>query len=70
MVETLLENKADVNQRSKQELTPLHIACRKGHVDVVKLLIKYDVDVNLSTGTQFVVTSVLKVLLRPRQHCV
>ena len=37
----------DVNQAEWRGITPLHVACIKGHVEVVKTLLSgHDVDVN------------------------
>lgn len=44
----LISNGANVNQ-TVNSWTPLDIASLNGHEEIVKLLIDYDADVNLST---------------------
>ena len=41
IVKILIGREADVNIKSeKEELTPLHLACVKGHFEIVKLLVE------------------------------
>ncbi|XP_001604063.1 ankyrin-3 [Nasonia vitripennis] len=49
----LLDNGADVNARNKTGLTPLHIALKKGYVDLVEVLLKYNVDPNIAEYENF-----------------
>ena len=50
-VSLLLDNGANINQVSLGGLTPLHVACRNGSVDAVKVLLSHAlVDVNMETG--------------------
>ena len=46
MAELLLAKGADVNARSKEGATPLHIAAQEGHKDVVLLLLTHGAAVN------------------------
>ncbi|CAM9652718.1 unnamed protein product [Ascophyllum nodosum] len=48
VLQALLAAKAQVNIRDAGGNSPLHIACRYGHVDIVKNLIKY----NANTGSR------------------
>jgi ankyrin repeat protein len=41
VAEVLLKNGADVNTIDRNGMTPLHHAVRRGHVDVVRILIKH-----------------------------
>ena len=48
MLET--EFGADVNVKNKDENTPLHLAVREGHVEIVKLLVtEFAADANVRT---------------------
>jgi len=38
---TLLENGAQISTRNKKGLTPLHIACEKGYIELVKIMALY-----------------------------
>jgi ankyrin repeat protein len=40
IVDILLRNNSNVNQCDKEKQTPLFIACKKGYIDIVKLLIE------------------------------
>jgi hypothetical protein len=46
MVELLLENGANSNIRDKFERRPIHWASFVGYTDIIKLLKKYDADIN------------------------
>ncbi|GFE54249.1 ankyrin repeat-containing protein [Babesia ovis] len=47
MIESLLEDKPElVNVRSPEGLTALHLAADRGHIKVVKCLLKYGADMN------------------------
>lgn len=46
VAEFLLENKADVNAKSKNGSTPLHLAAGKGNKDIVELLLANKADIN------------------------
>ncbi len=46
-VDSLLDAGADVNFRDKEDCTPLHLASRRNHLKVVKLLIDNGANVNL-----------------------
>ena len=46
IAEFLIKNGADVNAKNNYNSTPLTIACESGNVKMVKLLVKYDADVN------------------------
>lgn len=45
--QTSLTNKLELNSRNKKRQTALHIAVNKGHVDVVKVLLKLGAHTNL-----------------------
>ncbi|XP_026171807.1 poly [ADP-ribose] polymerase tankyrase-2-like isoform X2 [Mastacembelus armatus] len=44
--ELLLRKGANVNAKTKDLLTPLHLASEKGHNDVIKVLVKHEAKVN------------------------
>ncbi|XP_011496256.1 PREDICTED: ankyrin-1-like, partial [Ceratosolen solmsi marchali] len=44
--ELILNRGVDVNARSKSGLSPLHLAAENGHVDLIKIFLKYNADVN------------------------
>jgi ankyrin repeat protein len=44
----LLDHKADVNHADVDNLRPIFIACRAGHVDIVNLLLQCKADINVS----------------------
>uniref|UniRef100_A0A8P4K2F7 Poly [ADP-ribose] polymerase n=1 Tax=Dicentrarchus labrax TaxID=13489 RepID=A0A8P4K2F7_DICLA len=44
--ELLLRKGADVNDRTKDMMTPLHLAAEKGHNDVIEVLVKHEAKVN------------------------
>ena len=39
-----------MNAKNKESLTPLHIAAEKGHIEFVKMLVKYGAKVNVLTN--------------------
>ena len=43
----MLDYDADINKTNKYGDTALHWACRKGYIDIVKLLLDYDADPNI-----------------------
>jgi ankyrin repeat protein len=43
----LLDKKADVNLKTVEGATPLHIACDIGHTDVVKMLLDNQADIHV-----------------------
>ena len=45
-VKKFLKNGGDVNLLGEYDSTPLHYACREGHIEIVKLLLKSGADVN------------------------
>jgi ankyrin repeat protein len=44
--QVLIENNADVNSRTSNLRTPLHIASIRGHLHIVKLLVINDANIN------------------------
>ena len=42
----MLDNGADVNRATKDGVTPLWIACGRGHVDVARLMLKKGAEVD------------------------
>ena len=51
-VELLLEKGANYNISNRNGETPLYLACQKGCVEVVELLLKYDVDINYTDSVK------------------
>ena len=47
-VKFLLANKADVNAKDREGLTPLYRAAAEGYIDVVQLLLENKADVNVT----------------------
>ena len=47
----LLEKGADCNRENKNKCVPLHVAVNKGHLDVVKILLREMCNVNLQVRT-------------------
>ena len=48
-VQVLLKNKASATITDSQGLTPIHVAAQAGHEDVVGVLLRYGVDINIRT---------------------
>jgi len=44
IVDYLVRNKADVNQKSHRKFTPLHFAAENGHINIVKYLVLNNAD--------------------------
>eukprot|EP01112_Ceratiomyxa_fruticulosa_P014571 TRINITY_DN4189_c0_g3_i1.p1 TRINITY_DN4189_c0_g3~~TRINITY_DN4189_c0_g3_i1.p1 ORF type:complete len:481 (-),score=105.34 TRINITY_DN4189_c0_g3_i1:104-1546(-) len=50
-VKFLAKNKANLNiSDTHQKLTPLHVACKEGSADIVKVLLKYNADPSLKNA--------------------
>jgi ankyrin repeat protein len=46
LVELLIKNNANVNEKTYDGLSALHYACEEGHIKTIRLLIENDADVN------------------------
>lgn len=46
IVKLLLEAKANPNLETQMKRTPLHLACLRRSIDIVKLLVQYGVNIN------------------------
>jgi len=46
VVEYLVNQKADINAKNKDDLTPLHLAAANGHLSVVEYLVNQKADIN------------------------
>jgi len=46
IVEYLVNHKADINAKAKDDLTPLHLASVNGHLSVVEYLVNQKADIN------------------------
>jgi len=54
VVEYLVNQKADIKSKDKDDLTPLHWAARFGHLSVVEYLVNQKADINAkSTSVEF-----------------
>ena len=47
MVDFLLERGADVNARGEHNCTPIHLAARYGHLELVRLLVDHETNMNV-----------------------
>ncbi len=66
LVELLIDNDADVNDRDVHGYTPLLLAIQEGHTDIAKVLIANGADVNAraaSDGTEDVTPLYLSIIL-------
>jgi len=52
VVEMLLKNNANIESQQKNQLTPLHVACKKGHVNVVEMLLKNNANIESQEKNQ------------------
>lgn len=52
-VERLLKGGTDVNTRTHGSMTPLHIAARKGHIKVARLLIDNGANIDAQNGDRY-----------------
>ena len=48
--EILRKNKKIVDQKDKNGNTALHLAIQNDYIDIIKLLILFDIDINLPDG--------------------
>ena len=46
MVKLLLDHDSDVDAKDLWEMTPLHLACGRGHIEVAMTLLDYGADVD------------------------
>jgi len=55
VVEYLVNQKADINARAKDDWTPLHYAAENGHLSVVEYLVNQKADINAKdTSVEFI----------------
>ena len=47
MTELLIRKGANINEKNKEFLAPLHIAADKSHIDVLEVLLKHGAKVNI-----------------------
>lgn len=50
IVETLIRKNATLNEKSKEFLTPLHVAADHSHYDVMDVLLRHNAKVNALDG--------------------
>ena len=67
-VKFLIANRADVNAKDDNKLTPLHVACFRGYKDIVELLIENQANVNVSTKESPAVESPLHLACLKNHH--
>jgi hypothetical protein len=60
---------ADVNARNRDYSTPLHLACYRGHVQVVNELLNYGTDIEATETFSKQYDSALRDLRRPFARC-
>ena len=63
VVELLLQHKANKEHRNVSDYTPLSLAASGGYVNIIKLLLDNNAEINSRTGSKFVYTSTLWGLL-------
>ena len=61
VIEYLVNQKADINAKNKDDCTPLHYAARNGHLSVVEYLVNRKADINAKN--KYVEFLSLKILL-------
>jgi len=49
----LIEKKADINRKTQSSRTPLHLACEKGQLNMVKLLLHLGADYTLTNFSKY-----------------
>jgi len=49
----LIEQKADVNRKTQSSRTPLHLACERGHINMVKLLLHMGADYTITNFSKY-----------------
>lgn len=69
MVQLLLDSKADVNAATDSRRTPLHYAAQKGHINIMKVLIRQGADVN-ATETKLRETPLHRAAASGSAQCV
>ena len=47
VVEYLVNQKADINEKGNDNSTPLHLAARYGHLSIVEYLVNQKADINI-----------------------
>ena len=67
VISLLAQNSVDLNARNKKKQTPLHVAVHRGHVMVIKVLLKEGCHPSLQVWTQFWYsrTSIIRTLDYP-----
>ena len=50
MIRCLLDYDSPIDPTDKVKTTPLHLACKRGHPECVKLLIEKGADVNITNA--------------------
>ena len=62
IAEYLLQQSADVNATDNNGATPLHWACAKGNLKMVKLLLKYKAKVNLLDDGMYIYIKIFVIV--------
>ena len=50
VLELLAQHGVDLNARNRRKQTPLHVAVNKGHISVIKVLLKHNCHPSLQVG--------------------
>lgn len=53
MIKSLLEYDSPIDPIDRVKTTPLHLACKRGHPECVKLLVQKGADVNIRNSDGF-----------------
>ena len=67
IVELLVQHSADLNARNKRRQTPLHVAVNKGHVSVIRVLLRWQCHPSLQVSGLYIPFSLSHFLSNARK---